>query len=210
MIRPDYIQFKELYHYGIPRRSGRYPWGSGDRPFQSASPALSVYNTATIKEKTITPENKEIKFCCFRDLDIPLETFDEELIVERHTPENFELIINPYFTFYGETLINTIVDYVPKKEEVKIEDKLKEEENKEENKEEVKEGEGEKPKEEIKEEEKKQEDVNNNEPKKEEPPKEEAKKPEEVKKEDPNKKQEEIKKDDKKPDDKDINLAEIL
>lgn len=25
----------ELYHYGIKRRSGRYPWGSGDRPFQS-------------------------------------------------------------------------------------------------------------------------------------------------------------------------------
>lgn len=26
----------ELYHFGIPRRSGRYPWGSGDRPFQSS------------------------------------------------------------------------------------------------------------------------------------------------------------------------------
>lgn len=25
----------ELYHYGVKRRSGRYPWGSGDRPFQS-------------------------------------------------------------------------------------------------------------------------------------------------------------------------------
>lgn len=25
----------EFYHYGIKRRSGRYPWGSGDRPFQS-------------------------------------------------------------------------------------------------------------------------------------------------------------------------------
>lgn len=24
----------ELYHYGMPRRSGRYPWGSGDSPFQ--------------------------------------------------------------------------------------------------------------------------------------------------------------------------------
>lgn len=24
----------ELYHYGIKRRSGRYPWGSGDRPYQ--------------------------------------------------------------------------------------------------------------------------------------------------------------------------------
>ena len=24
----------ELMHYGTPRHSGRYPWGSGDRPFQ--------------------------------------------------------------------------------------------------------------------------------------------------------------------------------
>ena len=27
----------ELYHFGIPRRSGRYPWGSGDRPYQGMS-----------------------------------------------------------------------------------------------------------------------------------------------------------------------------
>jgi len=25
----------ELYHYGMPRRSGRYPWGSGESPYQS-------------------------------------------------------------------------------------------------------------------------------------------------------------------------------
>lgn len=24
----------ELYHYGMPKRSGRYPYGSGDRPYQ--------------------------------------------------------------------------------------------------------------------------------------------------------------------------------
>lgn len=24
----------EMYHYGIPRKSGRFPFGSGDRPFQ--------------------------------------------------------------------------------------------------------------------------------------------------------------------------------
>ena len=24
----------ELYHYGMPRRSGRYPWGSGENPYQ--------------------------------------------------------------------------------------------------------------------------------------------------------------------------------
>lgn len=28
--------YNELYHYGIPRRSGRYPYGSGDRPYQSS------------------------------------------------------------------------------------------------------------------------------------------------------------------------------
>lgn len=27
----------ELYHYGIKRRSGRYKWGSGERPYQSAT-----------------------------------------------------------------------------------------------------------------------------------------------------------------------------
>ena len=28
---------QELYHYGIKRRSGRYPWGSGDDPYQHGS-----------------------------------------------------------------------------------------------------------------------------------------------------------------------------
>lgn len=29
-LKPD-----EIYHFGIKRRSGRYPWGSGERPYQS-------------------------------------------------------------------------------------------------------------------------------------------------------------------------------
>ena len=37
-----------LEHYGIPRRSGRYPWGSGSRPFQGDSSAnKSVGKTKT-------------------------------------------------------------------------------------------------------------------------------------------------------------------
>lgn len=37
---PDYLAFRKVYrndilHYGVKRRSGRYPWGSGDRPYQS-------------------------------------------------------------------------------------------------------------------------------------------------------------------------------
>lgn len=35
----DYLAFRKIYredllHFGIKRRSGRYPWGSGERPFQ--------------------------------------------------------------------------------------------------------------------------------------------------------------------------------
>ena len=28
-VKPD-----EIFHYGMPERSGRYAWGSGDRPYQ--------------------------------------------------------------------------------------------------------------------------------------------------------------------------------
>ena len=38
MENPD---FEELMHYGMPRRSGRYPWGSGDNPYQHEGDFLS-------------------------------------------------------------------------------------------------------------------------------------------------------------------------
>ena len=34
----------ELYHYGTPRHSGRYPWGSGENPYQHTSSFLSSVN----------------------------------------------------------------------------------------------------------------------------------------------------------------------
>lgn len=33
--------YQELFHYGMPKRSGRYPWGSGNRPFQSEESKLA-------------------------------------------------------------------------------------------------------------------------------------------------------------------------
>ena len=33
----------ELMHYGTPRHSGRYPWGSGDNPYQHESDFLNSY-----------------------------------------------------------------------------------------------------------------------------------------------------------------------
>lgn len=34
----------ELYHYGTPRHSGRYPWGSGENPYQHCSYFMSEVN----------------------------------------------------------------------------------------------------------------------------------------------------------------------
>lgn len=45
MIRPDFRDFmthdQGIMHYGIPRRSGRYPWGSGKNPFQGIGKTIS-------------------------------------------------------------------------------------------------------------------------------------------------------------------------
>lgn len=36
ITRSTSLEEDELVHYGTPRHSGRYPWGSGDKPFQSS------------------------------------------------------------------------------------------------------------------------------------------------------------------------------
>lgn len=41
-----------LEHYGIPRRSGRYPWGSGSRPFQGDSAAAKSSGKSKSSEKS--------------------------------------------------------------------------------------------------------------------------------------------------------------
>ena len=38
------MQSQSLQHYGMPRRSGRYPWGSGENPFQHMNDVYTRYN----------------------------------------------------------------------------------------------------------------------------------------------------------------------
>lgn len=45
-----------LMHYGMPRRSGRYPWGSGDNPYQHSGDFLS--RVSELKKSGLT--EKEI------------------------------------------------------------------------------------------------------------------------------------------------------
>lgn len=46
-----------LMHYGMPRRSGRYPWGSGDDPYQHNSDFLSRVEELKKQGWSETPEN---------------------------------------------------------------------------------------------------------------------------------------------------------
>ena len=64
-------------------------------------------------------EYREINYVCYPDFDIPVEYFEKEILVESNPNNNYELLINPYFTFYGETLINRINDYQGPKAVVK-------------------------------------------------------------------------------------------
>ena len=43
---------QELYHYGTPRHSGRYPWGSGDNPYQRNENFLKTVDE--LKKKGLT------------------------------------------------------------------------------------------------------------------------------------------------------------
>jgi transposase len=49
----DLLDEDELEHYGTPRHSGRYPWGSGENPYQRYADFLGNYET--LKKKGLTP-----------------------------------------------------------------------------------------------------------------------------------------------------------
>lgn len=50
---PNYNEFKNfIMHYGMPRRSGRYPWGSGENPFQHSGDLISRVDELKSKGKT--------------------------------------------------------------------------------------------------------------------------------------------------------------
>lgn len=60
-IRPyvgnDIPTDEDLTHYGMPRRSGRYPWGSGEDPYQHARDFLSRVDELRKSNFTYTDEN---------------------------------------------------------------------------------------------------------------------------------------------------------
>lgn len=57
---------RELYHIGVKRRSGRYPWGSGERPYQSGGgpsggKRFGLPNITVKKKKKLDKEPEPVK-----------------------------------------------------------------------------------------------------------------------------------------------------
>lgn len=58
MSEDDFYDEANLTHYGMPRRSGRYPWGSGDNPYQHSADfmarvqSLKKSNATAVDEST--------------------------------------------------------------------------------------------------------------------------------------------------------------
>ena len=61
-MNPIAEEMNSLMHYGIPRRSGRYPWGSGDDPYQHGRDFLGRIEELKKSGWTETPENIHKEF----------------------------------------------------------------------------------------------------------------------------------------------------
>ena len=104
--------------------SGQGEGGEGNKLNTESANQEEQQQPEVEEEKVI--KYKRIFFKCYSDFDIPYDKFNKELLIESFKEDNFELIINPYFTFFGETLINKIKDYeaplLPEREEPIIEE----------------------------------------------------------------------------------------
>ena len=103
-----------LEHYGIPRRSGRYPWGSGSRPFQGDSPAAKSSGktktsgksgkTGLFKKKTKTRSSEE-------DLsEISSEELQKKINRIQLEKQYRDLTTKPKTVSKGRQILNSILE----------------------------------------------------------------------------------------------------
>lgn len=104
-----------LEHYGIPRRSGRYPWGSGSRPFQGDSAAAKSSGKAGSsgksgktglfkKEKTKTGSSEE-------DLsEISSEELQKKINRIQLEKQYRDLTTKPKTVSKGRQILNSILE----------------------------------------------------------------------------------------------------
>ena len=73
-ILAEDVKDEDVVHYGTKRHSGRYPWGSGENPFQHDGSFMSRYNELAAQGMTRTQMAE--------NMGIPTTYFDQKRAIE--------------------------------------------------------------------------------------------------------------------------------
>lgn len=96
-----------LEHYGIPRRSGRYPWGSGSRPFQGDSAAAKSSEKAGSSGKSGKTKTKSSE----EDLsEISSEELQKKINRIQLEKQYRDLTTKPKTVSKGRQILNSILE----------------------------------------------------------------------------------------------------
>ena len=82
-----------LEHYGMPRRSGRYPWGSGENPYQHGREQLEVYAALFCLEYRVKPSDIRIELRIYQN---------DDCDIWEPSPEDIEFVMNKIITLNKE------------------------------------------------------------------------------------------------------------
>lgn len=74
--------YQELFHYGMPKRSGRYPYGSGDRPYQSSG-GISLKRVSSSTRMSFK-ERRAAKKAAAQKVEVEKKKQEEQEAQRRH------------------------------------------------------------------------------------------------------------------------------
>lgn len=103
------VQSDELYHYGLPRRSGRYKWGSGDRPFQGDNIGGSLIAKRKAAQNSIDERKKKSAEQLADEYSHPMRTSVKGMNdrIKKMSEQSADRVINgPLKEREGKRLIN--------------------------------------------------------------------------------------------------------
>ena len=104
-----------LEHYGVPRRSGRYPWGSGSRPFQGDSAAAKssgkTKSSGKSRKTGLFKKGKTKTKSSEEDLsEISSEELQKKISRIQLENQYRELIAKPKTVSKGHQILNSILE----------------------------------------------------------------------------------------------------
>lgn len=134
MERGEGVMNNELFHYGIPRRSGRYPYGSGNRPFQSQEKQKTRKHDVILKTTGRNVDPNKLVSLNKIDQNKPLMKKAGETVqhisgvnIDKLKPGQLYITATDYDNKLYETFLSAMLkvkDWSPKKVELQLKEDL--------------------------------------------------------------------------------------